>query len=159
MHKAVLLIGGNEGDRLDLISQTLILISALGNLVKVSSIYESQAWGGNSKGNFLNQAVILETSDTPEDLLRDTQKIEMKLGRKRHQHWGNRTMDIDLIYFDDRVFHTENLIVPHPLMSERRFVLVPLVEILPDLKHPVFGLSNQILLERCSDKSEVWLFG
>lgn len=158
MHQVVLLIGGNEGDREYLISQALNLISALGKLLKVSSIYETQAWGENSEGNFLNQAVVLETSNSPEDLLKATQKIELTLGRTRHHHWGNRTMDIDLIYYDDQVFQTKHLIIPHPLMSERRFVLAPLAEILPDFIHPVFRLSSQMLLERCTDSGEVRLF-
>jgi 2-amino-4-hydroxy-6-hydroxymethyldihydropteridine diphosphokinase len=158
MHQVVFLIGGNEGDREYLIGQALNLISGLGKLLKVSSIYESQAWGDRSEGNFLNQALLLETSKSPEDALRATQKIEKTLGRTRHQHWGNRTMDIDLIYYDDQVFQTKNLIIPHPLMSERRFVLVPLTEILPDFVHPVFRLSNQKLLEICTDSSEVRIY-
>jgi 2-amino-4-hydroxy-6-hydroxymethyldihydropteridine diphosphokinase len=152
------MIGGNEGDREYLIGQALNLISALGRLLKVSSIYETQAWGEGSEGDFLNQAVLLETSNSPEDVFMATQKIEMNLGRTRQQHWGNRTMDIDLIYYDDQVFQTDNLIIPHPLMSERRFVLVPLAEILPDFIHPVFRLDSKNLLERCSDSCEVRVF-
>lgn len=158
MHQVVLLIGGNEGNREYLIGQALDLISGVGKLSKVSSIYETQAWGEHSEGDFLNQAVVLESSQSPEEILKATQKIEKSLGRARHQHWGNRTMDIDLIYYDNQVLNTQNLIIPHPLMSERRFVLVPLTEILPGFIHPVFQLNTHELLKNCTDRSMVRLY-
>ena len=155
MHQVVLLIGGNLGDREQLITQARGLLPEIGTIAEVSSIYETQAWGKASKGNYLNQAIIIKTHKSPGDILKLTKKIENKLGRTRNERWGNRTMDIDLIYFDDLIYQDENLIIPHPLMAERKFVLIPLVEIMPDYVHPVFHISNQELLRGCTDQGEV----
>ncbi|HLW21365.1 MAG TPA: 2-amino-4-hydroxy-6-hydroxymethyldihydropteridine diphosphokinase [Cyclobacteriaceae bacterium] len=155
MHQAVLLIGGNLGDREQLIRQAQGLLSKIGRIKAASSLYETQAWGNASEGEYLNQALILETKHSPTDLLQRTQEIENFLGRTRTVRWGSRTMDIDIIYFDDLVYQDEILILPHPLMSERKFVLMPLAEILPDFIHPVFKVSNKELFLRCKDMSEV----
>lgn len=155
MHQVVLLIGGNLGDRKRLMEEARVLLSKIGTIKTVSNVYESQAWGNASEGQYLNQALVIETSSSPSRLIQMTQEIENKLARTRNIRWGNRTMDIDIIYFDDLVYQDENLIVPHPLMSERSFVLVPLVEILPDFIHPIFNLTNKELLLRCGDKGEV----
>ena len=155
MHQAVLLIGGNQGDRERLIERTHTLLSAIGEVACKSSLYETQAWGGASEGNFLNQALILLTPLPPLTLLEATQEIEHQLGRSREVHWGNRTMDIDIIYIDDLIYQDEKLALPHPLMSERNFVLVPLTEILPDFVHPVLHLDHRALLNRCADTNKV----
>ena len=155
MHDAVLLIGGNLGERLQLIRRAHTLLSDTGEIVATSSLYETQAWGAVSEGNFLNQALILRTPKSPAELIQSTQMIETQLGRTRETHWGNRTMDIDIIYYDDLVYKDKNLTVPHPLLAERNFVLIPLVEILPDFVHPVFHLTQRELLYQCPDKSKV----
>lgn len=155
MHQAVLLIGGNLGDREQLIEQAHVLLSTLGQITCQSSLYETQAWGGASEGNFLNQALILHTSLPPLELLEATQEIEHQLGRTREVHWGNRTMDIDIIYVDELVYEDEKLSLPHPRIAERNFVLVPLTEILPDFIHPVLQLSHRTLLQRSGDNNKV----
>src|SRR5690554_1936309 len=104
MHQAVLLIGGNLGDRVQLIRRVHMLLSDMGEIVSTSSLYETQAWGGVSEGNFLNQALILRSPKSPAELLQSTQKIENQLGRTRDTHWGDRTMDIDIIYFDNLIY-------------------------------------------------------
>jgi 2-amino-4-hydroxy-6-hydroxymethyldihydropteridine diphosphokinase len=156
--KVVLILGGNLGDRKELINQAVRYISEKNHLVASSAIYETQAWGNVAKGNFLNQVIQVETSVSPEKLLEQVQEIEEKLGRKRTETWGDRTMDIDILYFGDEVIHTPNLTIPHPFIQDRRFVLIPLVEILPDMIHPVLGKSNRILLEECQDPGEVKVF-
>lgn len=158
MHQVVLLIGGNLGDRKRLIEEARCLLSEIGTIKTASNVYESHAWGDASEGQYLNQALVIETASSPINLIQMTQEIENRLGRTRNILWGNRTMDIDIIYFDDLVYQDENLIVPHPLMSERNFVLVPLVEILPYFVHPVFKVNNKELLLRCRDKSEVKIY-
>ncbi|MEX2594307.1 MAG: 2-amino-4-hydroxy-6-hydroxymethyldihydropteridine diphosphokinase [Anditalea sp.] len=158
MHQVVLSIGGNLGDREQLIKEAIDLLDELCTPKAMSSLYETEAWGNVSDGNYLNQVLVVLTEKAPMDFLGLTQKIENKLGRTRSEKWGSRTMDIDLIYFDDMIYQDENLIIPHPLMSERKFVLVPLVEIMPDFIHPVFQISNQELLLRCRDESEVMLY-
>ena len=156
--KVVLIIGGNRGERKELINQAVKYISKKNHLAVISAIYETQAWGNVAKGNFLNQVIQIETSVSPENLLEQIQEIEEKLGRKRTETWGDRTMDIDILYFGDEVIQTPNLTIPHPFIQDRRFVLIPLAEILPDMIHPVLGKSNQTLLEQCHDRCEVEIF-
>ncbi|WP_086541849.1 2-amino-4-hydroxy-6-hydroxymethyldihydropteridine diphosphokinase [Algoriphagus antarcticus] len=153
--KVVLILGGNKGDRKALLRSAVEAVSELGELTLISKIYETEAWGGVAKGLFLNQVVEIKTSYSPSELLAFAQKTETDLGRKREEHWGDRTMDIDIIYFGKRVIDTPGLRIPHPFLTERKFVLAPLAEILPDFIHPVFGKSSQQMLEDCEDKSEV----
>lgn len=153
--KAVLILGGNKGDRNALLKSAVEAVSGLGELTLKSKIYETEAWGGVAKGAFLNQVVEIKTTFSPAELLAFTQKIETDLGRKREEHWGDRTMDIDIIYFGDSIIETPELRIPHPFLAERKFVLAPLVEILPDYIHPILRKSNGQLLQECEDKSEV----
>lgn len=156
--KVVLILGGNLGDRKELINQAVKSISEKNRLIAFSAIYETQAWGNVAHGNFLNQVIQIESSLSPEKLLHQIQQIEKKLGRKRTETWGDRTMDIDILYFGDEVIKTPNLTIPHRYIQDRRFVLIPLAEILPDMIHPVLGKSNQTLLEECQDPCEVKIF-
>lgn len=153
--KVVLIIGGNIGDRNALLKVAVEAVSKLGELTLESKIYETEAWGGVANGPFLNQVVEIKTAYSPSELLTFTQQIEKDLGRKREDHWGDRTMDIDIIYFGDRVIDAPELTIPHPFLAERRFVLAPLAEILADFIHPILGKSNQQMLEECEDNSEV----
>ena len=151
----VLILGGNKGDRNGLLTSAVMAVSELGEMTAKSKVYETEAWGGVAKGPFLNQVVEIKTAYSPFEILSFIQKIEIDLGRKRDEHWGDRTMDIDIIYFGGQVIDTAELKTPHPYLSERKFVLIPLVEILPDFIHPSLRKSNQQLLEECKDKSEV----
>ncbi len=157
MHQVVLMIGGNLGDREQLIKEALHGLVEIGKIEMQSSIYETEAWGDASEMGYLNQAVVVRTNRSPIEFLRSVQQIENRLGRVRKEKWGDRTMDIDIIYVDDLVYHDEDLTLPHPMMAERNFVLVPLVEILPDYIHPIFGVSNRELLRRCKDGRKVVL--
>ena len=97
-------------------------------IILESSIYETPAWGGVADQNFLNMCIEVETELEAYELLDTIQKIELELGRVRKEHWGNRTIDIDIITFNDLIFNDERLIVPHKYIHERNFVLAPLVE-------------------------------
>jgi 2-amino-4-hydroxy-6-hydroxymethyldihydropteridine diphosphokinase len=156
--KVVIILGGNRGDRDILLEKAATELIEAGKFLAKSSIYETEAWGGVAKGPFLNQVVQLETNLNPEQLLALIQKIETNLGRKRDEHWGDRTMDIDILYFDSQVISTPLLQIPHLFIAERRFVLVPLAEILPDFIHPILGLTTLEFLANCSDKSSVIQF-
>lgn len=127
----------------------------IGKIVAYSSVYETSAWGKTDQPNYLNQALQIETELTPQQVLQEIHAIEMAMGRLRIEKWEARLIDIDIIYFDDRIIQSENLIVPHPLLAQRRFALVPLVEISDQFVHPVFRKTNQQLLEECSDPLEV----
>jgi 2-amino-4-hydroxy-6-hydroxymethyldihydropteridine diphosphokinase len=154
--KVVLTVGGNKGARNELLKAAVEAVSGLGELTLQSTVFETEAWGGVAKGLFLNQVVEINTTYSASELLAFTQQIEIGLGRKREEHWGDRTMDIDIIYFGNKIIDTDELRIPHPFLAERRFVLAPLAEILPDFIHPVLGKSSQQMLEECQDKSEVW---
>ncbi|MFN3802313.1 2-amino-4-hydroxy-6-hydroxymethyldihydropteridine diphosphokinase [Belliella pelovolcani] len=155
----VLIVGGNLGDRALLIAETTKkLIDRVGPLDKSSSIYETAAWGGNSEGAYLNQVLVLDTSLSPNQLLETIQNIENELGRIREEKWGNRTMDIDILYYNDLVISEDHLKIPHPYLPERQFVLIPLTEILPDQQHPTLKLTNREILVRCQDESSVDIY-
>ncbi|WP_425636023.1 2-amino-4-hydroxy-6-hydroxymethyldihydropteridine diphosphokinase [Algoriphagus yeomjeoni] len=153
--KAVLILGGNKGDRNALLTSAVKAVSELGEVTAKSKVYETEAWGGVAKGPFLNQIVEINTAHSPLEVLAAIQQIEIDLGRQREEHWGDRTMDIDIIYFGGLVLETSELKIPHPYLADRKFVLVPLTEILPGFAHPVSGKNSKQMLEECEDKSKV----
>lgn len=154
-HQVVLLIGGNLGDRLSYLTQAVERLQMYFQLLKKSEIYETEAWGGHSTGNYLNQALLMNSVHSASQVLDIVQGIERQLARERKVRWGNRTMDIDIIYYDDLILNTPLLQIPHPLLQERRFVLRPLVEIIPEYIHPEFKVNQLILLDRLKDSSSV----
>lgn len=156
MEKVVFVIGGNLGNRVELIEQAnKMLRENFSTPLLSSSVFETAAWGNLSEGDYLNQVLVFQTDLDPEAVLIIIQDIENQLGRKREEKWGNRTMDIDILYFGQQVIQNQNLIIPHPFISRRRFVLEPLVEILPNFIHPVLKVSNSKMLETCTDTSSV----
>ncbi|EPR71280.1 2-amino-4-hydroxy-6-hydroxymethyldihydropteridine diphosphokinase [Cyclobacterium qasimii] len=151
MHQVVLGLGGNMGDRLSLLNKAGKLLSQKMMLVRESTIYQTAAWGGKSEAAYLNQVLVMKTSLSALDCLDFILDIENQLGRKRFLKWGDRTMDIDILYFDNEIINTEKLKVPHPHLASRNFVLVPLAEILPDFVHPQIEKSSMVLMEECED--------
>lgn len=138
MTAVYLSLGSNIGDRKDYLSRAL---QALDNLqqtqvCQVSSFYETAAWGKTDQDDFLNVCCRIETDLKPQKLLSYCQKIEKKLNRVRHEHWGPRTIDIDILLYGQQTINDDNLKVPHPYMTERAFVLVPLLEIASQLTLP-----------------------
>jgi 2-amino-4-hydroxy-6-hydroxymethyldihydropteridine pyrophosphokinase len=160
MAKVYFLIGGNLGDRELILKST---VEALGNdvgkVLNVSAIYETEPWGFEHEQSFLNQVVIVESNLMPEVVLDQTQEIEKKLGRIRKKNrYSERTIDVDILFYDDLIIDTERLEVPHPRMGERMFALAPLSEIAPDFIHPVTGKSILDMKNSCPDTSEVTRF-
>lgn len=135
MTSVYLSLGSNIGDRKDYLMTALNRIKHLPNtsLKTVSSLYETTAWGKTDQDDFLNCCCKLETSLSPQELLLSCQKIERDLNRIRHEHWGPRTLDIDILLYGDDNIATDQLQIPHPYMTKRAFVLVPLAEIAPEL--------------------------
>lgn len=153
--EVVLCLGGNKGNREKLLSRAVESLSSRFQLIKLSSIYETEAWGGVAKGKFLNQLAIISTYRSAMEVLEVIQGIETELGRTREEPWGDRTMDIDILFYGEKIIDTENLKVPHPFIAERKFVLVPLLELFPDRKHPISGKTFTQMLRESEDKSEV----
>lgn len=127
----------------------------IGTLTRASSFYETTPWGVADQPVYLNQVLEVKTTLEPEDLLRVILEIEHDLGRERYERWGARVIDIDLLYYGNDVRDTARLTLPHPRLHERRFTLVPLVEIAPDFVHPALQKTQKRLLEECSDTGEV----
>ncbi len=152
MNSAFLLLGSNVGDRLDFLHQAAAQLAAhAGKIRKQSSVYETAAWGKIEQANYLNQALCLETGVSAAELLQITLGIESLLGRVRKKVWEPRIIDIDILFFNHDVIREEKLVIPHPHLEERRFVLVPLAEIAADYVHPVSGKSIRELLDTCPD--------
>ncbi|MCL2511424.1 MAG: 2-amino-4-hydroxy-6-hydroxymethyldihydropteridine diphosphokinase [Bacteroidales bacterium] len=149
VNTAILSIGGNLGNRLENILRCVDYIERrIGKIVRRSSIYESEAWGFESEHRFLNMVVVVETLLPPESLLQKAHAIENVLLRQRTgTGYTSRTMDIDILFFNNEIINTPTLTIPHPRLHERRFVLLPLHEILPDMVHPVFQKSVGELLK------------
>lgn len=156
MSKVYLLLGGNLGDRKILIADAVIELGLqIGEVVLESSLYETKAWGNQQQPDFLNKAVAINTNLNAFEVLAIIQNIEIKLGRKRAEHWSARTMDIDVLFYDNEIIDTPNLIIPHPLINMRKFVLTPLVEIIPNFIHPGLKKSVKELYLICEDELEV----
>lgn len=159
-----LLLGGNLGDRENTILEARKSISLqIGSIKKESSLYQTAAWGVENQPSFLNQVLEVSTFLSAQEILTQIEAIEKKLGRKRYQKWYARTIDVDILYYENEILEeeentengTKNLKVPHPFLHERRFTLVPLVEIAPNFIHPVLQKTNKQLLEVCLDKLPV----
>ncbi|TMI75594.1 MAG: 2-amino-4-hydroxy-6-hydroxymethyldihydropteridine diphosphokinase [Bacteroidetes bacterium] len=152
MNRAYLLTGTNMGKREQNLETAREWIEAeCGKISLVSSLYETAAWGKTEQPAFLNQALEIQTNLNAAQLIRHILKIEKNMGRVREEKYGPRLIDIDIIFFDDEIVATSFLKIPHPEMQNRRFVLVPLNEIVPDFIHPVLKKTVQELLDDCPD--------
>jgi len=156
MNSTYLLIGGNLGNRIENLAMARSLIeNELGKIIKVSSIYETAAWGITEQPDFLNQVLLIKTKFSPEKMMQLILSIENKMGRVRTQKNASRIIDIDILFFNDEIISNENLTIPHPEIQNRKFALIPLNEIASDLVHPVFKQSIKNLLSTSKDKLQV----
>lgn len=147
-----LLLGSNLGNRKVHLSKTIKLIEkSIGKISKFSSVYETAAWGKLNQPAFLNQVIVVDTKVSPDCLLSELQRIEKLIGRIRKEKWGERTIDVDILYYNDIIIETDYLSIPHPEIQHRRFTLEPLTEIAPEFHHPVLNRSNLDLLTECKD--------
>lgn len=156
MNISYLLIGGNEGDRSAHLAEARERIAlAAGRILRSSSIYETAPWGKPGQPDFLNQALELATKLEAPALIRVLLGIEEKMGRQRLEKYGSRRIDLDILFFNDAILKEPGLVVPHPEIPNRRFVLAPMEEIAPFYRHPVLGRSVRELLADCKDTLEV----
>jgi 2-amino-4-hydroxy-6-hydroxymethyldihydropteridine diphosphokinase len=146
-HLVYLSLGSNVGDREAQLQEARAKLAAVGRVVAESSFYETEPVEFTQQPWFLNCVLALETSKTPQELIAAVLRIEVEMGRRRMQKKGPRTIDIDILLFDDTIVDSEELTIPHPTMHERRFVLEPLAEIAPELLHPVLKKTIRELLD------------
>ena len=160
MSKAYLLIGGNIGDRFKNLEKAILLIKkTCGNLINYSAVYETEAWGNTDQPDFLNQVLQINTTLEPQELMNAILGIEVELGRIRQEKNGARTIDIDILYYDDRIIDEPGLSIPHPRIASRRFVLEPLSEIAGTFTDPICGKNIHSLLRDCIDPLRVKKLG
>lgn len=157
IHKNIsLLLGSNSGDRSSQLKLAIDLIQQhIGEIIAKSKVYETAPWGKPDQPLFLNQAIQIESLYSPKELLDKVQFIEYTLGRSRVEKWGERSIDIDIIYFGNVVINEPVLVIPHPHLAERKFALIPLTEINPEFVHPILQKSNAELLKECEDDLSV----
>ena len=136
-HIIYLALGTNLGDRIANLRAAIEALSPEINVIAESKVYETPPWGYENQPAFLNMAVKGETALEPESLLKRLKQLEVQLGREQSFHWGPRLIDIDILFYDNLILKSESLIIPHPRLHERAFVLVPLTDIAPDFIHPV----------------------
>ena len=161
MNKYVILIGGNLGNRLSNLQKARLLIEKMaGSIIEFSSIYESKSWGFSCENDFLNQVLVVESNLIPIRALKIFQQIEIQLGRLPHtnEEYLSRTMDIDILFFNDSIVVTDYLIIPHPKIQDRLFSLLPLNEIMSQFIHPQLGLRISDILQNCNDKTPTKLY-
>ena len=152
MNEVYLLIGGNMGDRKAyLIRAKKAIERDCGTIVKQSAVYETEAWGITYQPSFYNQILVIESQFPARKALNEILKIEAEMGRKRTVKNSARIIDIDILFFNDDIVNEENLLIPHPEIPNRRFVLMPLNEIAPDMLHPGLKKTMKELLAESKD--------
>lgn len=160
---AYLSLGSNSGDSFKLIDQAVSLINLAENItiIATSALYETEPWGVKDQNWFLNLVMEIKTDLSAQDLLVKLQNIEKTLGRNREkeQRWGERPIDIDIIFYGNKIISTDFLTIPHQQMHRRAFVLVPMLEIAPDFVHPILNKSVSTIYDELEDVEDVFLYG
>jgi len=159
MNRAYLLLGSNLGNSKQQLQAAIKHIQKnIGKINRASGLYTTAAWGNSNQPDFLNQVIVTETTFTAPETLQHILSIEKKMGRIRTVKNAPRIIDIDILFFNKAIIKEKDLIVPHPEIQNRRFVLIPLNEISPLFKHPVFNKSMHELLLACPDQLNVKKF-
>lgn len=152
MQNVFLGLGSNIGDRKNHIRQTISKIEhCIGEIAAQSSLYKTAAWGKTDQSYFINQVIEISTPLSPVDLLDQVLMVERQRGRIRKEKWGARSIDIDILFYGSEIIEMPRLLIPHPFIAERRFVLAPMHELAPDFLHPVFERTIRELLSNCDD--------
>jgi 2-amino-4-hydroxy-6-hydroxymethyldihydropteridine diphosphokinase len=152
-------LGSNQGDRKEFLQKALHLISEkIGTIALTSAMYETEPWGLKEQENFLNMAIHMMSSKTPEEVLMAIKTIETSMGSIKSVQWGPRSIDIDILYCDDLIINSHELTIPHPHIRERNFVLIPLMEIAGDFTDPIHQITIDEMYDACQDTSEVFIY-
>lgn len=159
MEGIYLLLGTNLGDRMANLQRAKeLMMTKMITVMRESSVYETAAWGIEDQPSFLNQVVQIDFNRPPARLLELLLEIEQQMGRIREEKWGSRLIDIDILYFKGQIVDSKELKIPHPEIQNRRFTLLPLVELAPDLQHPILKNTQEELLGQTPDQLEVKIF-
>jgi 2-amino-4-hydroxy-6-hydroxymethyldihydropteridine diphosphokinase len=151
-----LLLGTNQGDRMNNLKVAAGFIERqAGRILLQSSVYETEAWGYHDQPSFYNQVLAIETTLPPENLLDLVKAIEKEMGRTGRVKWRERLIDIDILFYENDIINTGNLVIPHPEIQNRKFALVPLCEISAEEIHPMLGKTNRQLLDETTDQLKV----
>ncbi len=161
---AYLSLGSNKGDRIGFVQQATSLLNATDgiSLIRTSAFYESEPWGMESETWFVNAVVPVTTTLSPQNLLTECQRIETQLGRKRtegEKDYKDRTIDIDILFYNKEIINEENLTIPHKYVHLRAFTLVPLLELIPNFEHPVLHKTITQLHNDLENPEMVFLYG
>lgn len=160
---AYLCLGSNIEDRVSYVQQatSLLVESTFVSIIRSSTLYETEPWGNKDQPWFLNAVIEIKTKLEPQDLLKLCLGIELQLGRNREgaEHWGARTIDIDILLYSDKIIEEENLTIPHKHLHERAFALVPLLELIPDFIHPKHKKSLIDLHDSLECPEDIYLYG
>jgi len=149
-------LGSNMGNRKANLHQAIVLLEKeVGQMVKSSHLYETAPWGNADQDPFLNQAIMMNTTLEPRDLLTAIGRVERAMGRERKEKWGPRIIDVDILFYGKRVVRDKGLEIPHPDLHKRGFVLIPMMEIAPNFEHPILKKQIDELYMSCEDPSEV----
>ena len=154
-HTVYLSLGTNLGNRTENLKQALTSLPPQMTVKKKSKIYETPPWGYTDQEPFLNQVILATTYLEPEPLLKHLKRLEVALGRKASFRYGPRLIDIDILFYDDLILETPALIIPHPHVHERGFVLVPMMDIAPDHVHPATKKSTREMIALCNTEGIV----
>lgn len=156
-------LGSNSGDRIGYVQQATSLLGASEGvtLIRTSAFYETEPWSMDSENWFVNAVVEIKTSLSPQDLLKECQRIERQLGRKRsdNSNYSDRTIDIDILFYNKDIINEENLVIPHKFVHLRAFTLVPLLELIPNFEHPVLHKTIAELHSDLENPEMVFLYG
>lgn len=157
MNKAYLGLGTNMGDRVNFLNQAIKILDSEKDIIitKKSKLYETKAWGYTNQGDFLNMCIEIETKLNPNELLEKCQNVEKKLNRERKIRWGPRTIDVDILFFNDIILQEENLEIPHPRIGERAFVLIPLIDLNEKLKINEMSITKYLKSLTAEEREEV----
>ena len=161
---AYLSLGSNKGDRIGFVQQATSLLNATDgiSLIRTSAFYESEPWGMESETWFVNAVVEVKTTLSPQSLLAECQRIESQLGRKRiegEKGYQDRTIDIDILFYNKEIINDENLVIPHKFLHLRAFTLGPLLELIPNFEHPILHKTITQLHDDLENPEMVFLYG
>ena len=161
---AYLSLGSNKGDRIGFVQQATSLLNATDgiSLIRTSAFYESEPWGMEAETWFVNAVVEVKTTLSPQSLLTECQRIESQLGRKRiegEKGYQDRTIDIDILFYNKEIINDENLVIPHKFLHLRAFTLVPLLELIPNFEHPILHKTITQLHNDLENPEMVFLYG